>query len=60
MKKTRPAIFGSQRVQNLSAEFFGKDVAAFVKREFIRQTDVIGVIGTRVNKKLYNFNFPSI
>lgn len=48
-QQPREKIFGGKQ-HNISAEFFGNDIAGFIKKEFIRETDILQVIGTKVKK----------
>lgn len=46
-KGHRQNIFSGSK-PNISAEFFGNDIAGFIKREFIRQADILSVIGAKI------------
>lgn len=59
-KKKRIFDKKSEKKYPITEEFFGKNLGALIKQEFLRTVNIIDVIDKEVKKETYEFHFPSI
>lgn len=60
VKQKKEVKVKGNETQSLTTSILGKDIAGFIRSEFLKDVDILQMIGSKVQKKTYNFSFPSI